>query len=117
LYYASTPGVGPDTAAELADQDAVWDKLMIQRVCRWCLAIIELQRDGKTGAFTKADETPSEAGSRGEWSNGYGVAVNPIDGSVLVCGLGQSVPGRFSAWKSARTAGTCKTEVYEPPFD
>jgi hypothetical protein len=121
LYYASTPGVGPDHRGGIGwIKTRVWDETHdSEKSVGWCLAIIDYNGDGKTGAFTKADEPPNPKLDREvKWSNGYGVAVNPIDGSVWYAGLGNPVPGRiFRMEIGSNPPETCKTEVYEPPFD
>jgi hypothetical protein len=121
LYYASTPGVGPTHRGGIGwINTRVWDETHdSEKAVGWCLAVIDYNGDGKTGPFTWPDEPPDPALDREvKWSNGYGVAVNPVDGSVWYAGLGYPVPGRiFRMEIGSHPPDTCKTEVYEPPFD
>ncbi|MGD0907804.1 MAG: carboxypeptidase regulatory-like domain-containing protein [Candidatus Acidiferrales bacterium] len=121
LYYASTPGVGPDHRGGIGwIKTRVWDETHdSEKAVGWCLAVIDYNGDGKTGAFTRPNETADPKLDREvRWSNGYGVAVNPVDGSVWYAGLGNPVPGRiFRMVTGTNPPETCKTEVYEPPFD
>jgi hypothetical protein len=82
----------------------------------WCPPILDYNGDGKIGAYTRAPE-PAEPGlDRLIRSEGYGVSVNPADGSVWYVSPG--VPG-FIARMTPGTnpPATCTTEVYEPPYN
>ena len=121
LYYASTPGVGPEHRGGIGwIKTRLWDQNHdSEKSVGWCLAVIDYNGDGKTGAFTRPDQPADPKLDREvRWTNGYGVAVNPVDGSVWYAGLGNPVPGRiFRMVTGTNPPSTCKTEVYEPPFD
>jgi hypothetical protein len=98
----------------------VWDATHdAEKSVGWCGAVLDYNGDGKTGPFTTppqpADPKLDRAVNPGF---GYGIAFNPVDHSLWYAGLGDSVPGRIIRMEIGNTPpATCKTEVYEPPFD
>ncbi len=84
----------------------------------WCPTVVDTNGDGR---ITKPWNTP-----RGRFDPrrdtqyvgfAYGVIVNPVDGSIWIARTG-GVPGRiFRLELGSNPPETCKTEVYEPPFD
>ena len=85
----------------------------------WCGAIVDYNGDGKTGAFTTPDQPADPKLDRAVSPGfGYGIAVSPVDRSVWYAGLGNDIPGRIIRMEIGdNPPATCKTEVYEPPFD
>src|ERR1019366_768121 len=54
-----------------------------QKAVGWCPAIIDYNGDGKTGAYTTADQPADPKLDRAVTPGmGYGIALNPVDGSV-----------------------------------
>ena len=101
---------------------------------------IDYNGDGKTGAYTKPNEPPDPKFDRAvSGASGYGIAINPADGSVWYAGTGRSwvwpqdrlrmgetcspsltddIPGRIiRIVPGPNPPATCMTEAYEPPFD
>ena len=82
----------------------------------WCPPILDYNGDGKLGAYTRAPEPPEPGLDRLIRSEGYGVSVNPADGSVWYVSPG--VPGFIARMTTGvNPPATCTTEVYEPPYD
>ncbi len=121
LYYATTTGVGLNHRhGGIGWIDTrVWDETHnAEKAVGWCRAIIDYNGDGKTGAFTTLEEPPDPKLDREIPGRGYGIAINPVDGSVWFAGTADAVPGRIIRMvKGDNPPETCKTEVYEPPFD
>jgi len=97
-----------------------------QKAVGWCPAIIDYNGDGKTGAYTTADQPADpkldrEAlatfnGYGKQYSFGYGLATNPADGTIW--GTMPGVPGKiFRMDLGSNPPQTCRTEIYEPPFN
>jgi len=83
----------------------------------WCPPIIDYNGDGKIGAYTRPNEPPDPMLDRQIQANGYGVSVNPRDGSVWYAVTGP-VPGKIvRVDRGSNPPATCLTEVYEPPFN
>ena len=84
----------------------------------WCPAVIDYNGDGKIGPFTKSGEPPNPKLDREVPNPGaYGVAYNPVDGSVWYSNI-MTMPGRMIRMtKGANPPSTCTTEVYEVPYD
>jgi hypothetical protein len=84
----------------------------------WCPAVIDYNGDGKIGPYTKGNEPPDPKLDREVARAGaYGIAYNPVDGSVWYSSL-ITMPGRlFRMVKGANPPSTCLTEVYEVPYD
>jgi hypothetical protein len=123
----------------------VWDETHdAEKSQGWCPAILDYNGDGKIGAYTMPNEPPDPTLDRAVGgASGYGIAVNPVDGSVWYAGTGiswewpeehrrpasgrqelkpmtygRNVPGRIIRMvKGANPPATCMTEAYEPPFD
>ena len=103
----------------------VWDETHdAEKSQGWCPAVIDYNGDGKTGAYTKANEPADPKLDRAVGgANGYGLAVNPVDGSVwyaagVFSGASAAVPGKIIRMTPGNNPpATCMTEVYEPPFD
>jgi hypothetical protein len=103
----------------------VWDETHdAEKSQGWCPAILDYNGDGKTGAYTKLDEPadPNLDRAAPQAVGSYGISVNPVDGSVWYAGghltRQDAVPGTIVRMvKGANPPSTCKTEVYQPPFD
>ena len=103
----------------------VWDATHdAEKAQGWCPAVIDYNGDGKTGPYTKANEPADPKLDRAvAGANGYGLAVNPVDGSVwyaagVFSGAAAAVPGKIIRMTpGANPPTTCMTEVYEPPFN
>ena len=101
LYYASTPGVGPEHRGELAGSILVFGTRRTTPRNPWAGASLSSTTTAmaKPARLPGLNEPPDPKLDREvRWSNGYGVAVNPVDGSVWYAGLGYPVPGESSAW-------------------
>jgi hypothetical protein len=97
----------------------VWDETHDSEKSQgWCPAIIDYNRDGKIGTYTKVPEPLDPARDRAISSpGGDGVAYNPVDGSVWYSALNPR-PGRLIRMvKGANPPSTCNAEVYEVPYD
>jgi hypothetical protein len=144
LYYNITSGV-KDMGAIGWIKTRVWDETHdAEKSQGWCPAVIDYNGDGKTGAYTKPNEPPDPKLDRAvSGASGYGIAINPADGSVWYAGTGRSwvwpqdqnraasarrdvqpitygrnIPGRIIRMvPGANPPATCMTEAYEPPFD
>jgi hypothetical protein len=120
LYFTDTPAVPPRMGGVGWVKTRVWDATHDpQKAIGWCPAVIDYNGDGKTGAYTKPDEPIDPKLDRAvDGGNGYGFAINPVDGSLWYAGLSAPVPGRIIRMVIGdNPPATCKTEVYEPPFD
>ncbi len=88
----------------------------------WCPAILDYNGDGKIGAYTRPNEPPDPKLDRAVGgASGYGIAVNPVDGSVWyaagVASATTEVPGKIIRMvPGANPPETCMTEAYEPPL-
>jgi hypothetical protein len=84
----------------------------------WCPAVVDYNGDGKIGAYTKGDESPNpELDREINRPGAYGVAYNPVDGSVWYSNI-QTMPGRLIRMvRGSDPPSTCLTEVYEVPYD
>jgi hypothetical protein len=96
----------------------VWDETGdAEKAQGRCAPIIDYNGDGKLGPYTKTNEPPDPKLDRAVGgAGGYGVAVNPVDGSVWYAAPGQ-IPGRIIRIDpGSNPPSTCMTEVYEPPY-
>jgi streptogramin lyase len=83
----------------------------------WCPAVIDYNGDGKTGQFTVEGDALDPKYDRLPIVDGYGMGINPVDGSVWYTAPGP-MPGRIvRAIPGANPPSTCATEVYEPPYN
>jgi hypothetical protein len=82
----------------------------------WCPLIVDYNGDGVIGEFTEIDEPVNPMLDRRVRGGGYGIIVNPVDGSVWYSSPG--VPGRIVRLEvGSNPPYTCRAEVFEPPFD
>src|SRR5207244_1068899 len=103
----------------------VWDETHdAEKAQGWCPAILDYNGDGKIGAYSRTNEPPDPALDRAiSGANGYGVGFNPLDGSVWIVGgvnggMKSAVPGKIIRMVAgSNPPSTCRTEVYEPPFN
>jgi hypothetical protein len=120
IYHVSRP-VAPGKMGGIGwIKTRVWDQTHdAEKSIGWCPTVIDYTGDGKTGAYTTPDQPADPTLDRAIGpAYGYGIAFNPIDGSVWYAGLDNPVPGRiFRTVTGPNPPETCKTEVYEPPFD
>ncbi|MGD0906159.1 MAG: carboxypeptidase regulatory-like domain-containing protein [Candidatus Acidiferrales bacterium] len=96
----------------------IWDEThSAEKAQGWCPAVIDYNGDGKTGPFTKPNEPPDPKLDRYiGGKTGYIISVNPMDGSVWFSVL--DTPGYLARMVTGdNPPETCKTEVYEAPFD
>jgi len=120
IYHVSRP-VAPGKMGGIGwIKTRVWDQTHdAQKSIGWCPAVVDYNGDGKTGAYTTPDQPADPKLDRAIGpAYGYGISFNPIDGSIWYAGLDNPVPGRiFRMVIGDNPPATCKTEVYEPPFD
>jgi hypothetical protein len=98
----------------------VWDETHdAEKAQGWCAPVIDYNGDGKLGPYTKTDEPPDPKLDRAVGgAGGYGVAVNPVDGSVWYAAPGPPLPGKIvRIVPGQHPPQTCMTEAYEPPFN
>jgi hypothetical protein len=96
----------------------VWDETHdAEKSQGWCPAVLDYNGDGKTGPFTRPNEPPDPKLDRLLGGpTGYMIGANPVDDSVWYQVL--DVPGRIVRMTIGdNPPATCKTEVYEAPFD
>jgi hypothetical protein len=120
LYFTDTNAVPPRMGGVGWVHTRIWDETHdIQKSMGWCPAVIDYNGDGKTGAYTKPDEPIDPKLDRAvDGGNGYGFSFDQVDGSIWYAGLSSPVPGRIIRMTIGdNPPATCKTEVYEPPFD
>jgi hypothetical protein len=122
VYYNDTAAVPPRMGGVGWVHTRIWDETHdVQKSMGWCPAVIDYNGDGKTGAYTKPDEPIDPKLDRAvDGANGYGFAFNPVDGSLWSAEgeQGQIEPGKIMRYEiGTNPPATCKTEVYEPPFD
>jgi hypothetical protein len=96
----------------------VWDETHdAEKSQGWCPAVVDYNGDGKTGAFTNANEPPDPKLDRRVPSGGYGISVSPLDHSVWYA-TQDPVPGRIVRMTlGSNPPATCMTEAYEPPYN
>jgi hypothetical protein len=96
----------------------VWDETHdAAKAQGWCAPVIDYNGDGKSGPFTMLNEPPDPRLDRIGTPDGYGISINPVDGSVWYAGPFPP-PGRIvRAIPGPNPPLTCATEVYEPPFN
>jgi hypothetical protein len=119
VYFTSNP-VPPGLGGIGWVKTRVWDETHdVQKSIGWCVAVIDYNGDGKTGAYTMPDDPIDPKLDRAVPGGGYGFGFNPADGSLWYAGTGYPhAPGRIVRMvPGANPPATCKTEVYEPPFD
>ena len=82
----------------------------------WCPLVVDYNGDGVIGEFTEIGEPINPMLDRRVRGGGYGIIVNPVDGSVWFSSPG--VPGRIVRLEvGSNPPHTCRAEVYEPPFN
>jgi hypothetical protein len=82
----------------------------------WCPMIVDTNGDGKIGAYTQPNQPMDPTKDMRVAGFPYGIVVNPQDGAIWWGATG--VPGRILRMELGDNPPlTCKTEVYEPPFD
>lgn len=82
----------------------------------WCPMIVDTNGDGKIGPYTEPNEPRDPKKDMRIAGFPYGIVSSPIDGAVWWGTPG--VPGRIHRMEIGNNPPeTCKTEVYEPPFD
>jgi hypothetical protein len=96
---------------------AEWDRSHdAEKAQGWCPMVVDTTGDGRIGAYTQPGQPLDPAKDMRIAGFPYGIIVNPIDGSVWWAVSG--VPGRIARLEiGANPPATCRTEVYEPPFD
>jgi hypothetical protein len=103
----------------------VWDETHdAQKASGWCPGVLDYNGDGKIGPYTTPDQPADPKLDRllGR-AQAYGVGLNPVDHSFWVVGgvnggPKASVPGKIVRYTvGSNPPETCRTEVYEPPFN
>jgi hypothetical protein len=98
----------------------VWDETHdANKAQGWCAPVLDTNGDGKSGAFTLPTQPQDPKLDRlaTPMQIGYGVAVNPVDGSVWYASTGP-VPGKIvRAIPGPNPPATCMSEAYEPPYN
>jgi hypothetical protein len=120
LYFTDTNAIPPRMGGIGWVHTRIWDETHdVGKSMGWCGAIIDYNGDGKTGLYTKPDEPIDPKLDRAvDGGNGYGFSFDQKDGSLWYAGLSSPVPGRIIRMVPGdNPPATCKTEVYEPPFD
>jgi hypothetical protein len=103
----------------------IWDETKdAEQAQGWCAAIMDYDGDGVIGEFTRPDEpVDPELDRQVSGAEGYGVAVNFVDGSAwyiagVFSGRRDAAPGKLiRITPGENPPATCMTEVYEPPFE
>jgi hypothetical protein len=103
----------------------VWDETHdAEKASGWCPGVIDYNGDGKTGPYTTPDQPADPKLDRLlTGALPYGEGIDPIDGSLWVVGgvsggPKTSVPGKLIRYEmGSNPPATCKTEMYEPPFN
>jgi hypothetical protein len=119
LYFDNDQAIPPRMGGVGWIKTRVWDETHdVQKSIGWCPAVIDYNGDGKAGAYTKPDEPiDPKLDMAVDGGEGYGIGFNALDGSIWYAGL-TAVPGRLVRMViGSNPPATCKTEVYEPPFD
>ena len=92
----------------------------------WCALIVDHNGDGMIGEYTEPDEPLNPDLDWRVNPGSYGLAVNPVDRTIWFAapGIGtmrpaeDGIPGRIVRLDVGDNPPvTCRTEVYEPPFD
>jgi hypothetical protein len=108
---------GP-VVAPIRDQAPARLALREEAAQGWCPTVVDTNGDGRitrpwnagTGALDPSRDTQLTGFA-------YGIIVNPVDGSIWIARTG-GVPGRiFRLELGDNPPQTCKSEVYEPPFE
>ena len=122
--YASNNGLIRGLSGVSWIKTRVWDETHDPEKSQgWCPAILDYNGDGKTGPYTMPSDPPDPKLDRAvAGASGYGLAVNPVDGSAwYAAGVASSetqVPGKIiRIVPGDNPPATCMTEAYEPPFD
>jgi hypothetical protein len=79
----------------------------VKQASGWCPAYLDSNGDGKIDP--KADKKIP--------INGYGIIVNPVDGSIWMATTGPTPGHLLRVSLGANPPVTCMAEVYEPPFN
>jgi hypothetical protein len=84
----------------------------------WCPTVIDTNGDGRITRPWNTGSGPIDPSRDTQMTGfGYGVIVNPVDGSIWIARTG-GAPGRlFRLELGDDPPNTCKAEVYEPPFE
>lgn len=82
----------------------------------WCPMVVDTNGDGKIGPYTEPNAPRDPSKDMRIAGFPYGIVISPVDGSVWWGTPG--VPGRIHRLEiGSNPPETCRTEVYEPPFD
>jgi hypothetical protein len=96
---------------------AAWDRTKESATTQgWCPMIVDTSGDGKIGEYTQPGRPTEPNKDMRVAGFPYGIIVNPTDGSIWWAN--SAVPGRILRMElGTNPPTTCRTEVYEPPFD
>ena len=82
----------------------------------WCPAVTDYNGDGKIGPYTRTGEPLDPKLDRLFPSYAYGLSVSPVDHSVWYASM-EPEPGLIVRMTpGSNPPETCRTEVYEPPY-
>jgi hypothetical protein len=83
----------------------------------WCPTVIDTNGDGRISRPWNTGNQRDAGRDTQMTGFAYGIIENPVDGSIWIARTG-GVPGRiFRLELGDNPPTTCKTEVYEPPFE
>ena len=96
---------------------AAWDRTHETATTQgWCPMIVDTNGDGKIGEYTQPGRPTEPNKDMRVAGFPYGIIVNPTDGAIWFAN--SAVPGRILRMElGSNPPTTCRTEVYEPPFD
>jgi carboxypeptidase family protein len=83
----------------------------------WCPAVLDTNGDGKITEWTEPNQPIDPKKDHRINFGCYGVAINPIDGSLWCSGIGVRDKTLMRLERGANPPQSCKAEVYVPPPD
>src|SRR5437762_1975399 len=83
----------------------------------WCPAVLDTNGDGKITEWTEPNQPIDPKKDHRINFGCYGVAINPLDGSLWCSGIGVRDKTLMRLERGPNPPQTCKAEVYEPPPD
>jgi hypothetical protein len=115
LITEAPPGLPVD---QIRDQSPGRMASTAEQAQGWCPTIVDTNGDGVITKPWNRANGPQDPDLDTQFTGfAYGVVVNPVDGSIWVARTG-AVPGRIYRLELGDDPPrTCKTEVYEPPFE
>ena len=83
----------------------------------WCPAVLDTNGDGKITEWTEPNQPIDPKKDHRINFGCYGVAINPLDGSLWCSGIGVRDKTLMRLERGPNPPQTCKAEVYVPPPD